>query len=186
MNMRSLIPAAVFLTPLLVLTASCDAGSAPGVTEAAPDVQANLRARGKPTVHRMSVDLSFSGPAGFFCDFAVDAHVVGQDVFQQWVSGDEVLFKSETNVYVTFTNPSTGAAVTNHQTNSSEFLIVQGELVKITDNGGTFRVVIPGEGLVVQLVGHTVVTFDLSVVPPIVTFDFNGRAVGAGICDLID
>lgn len=142
--------------------------------------------RGKPVVDRQELNFSFVGPPGFFCnDFTVKADLVGQAVTQVWTFGDETIFKEEVNVFVTFTNVATGAAVTNHQTNTAEFLVHGGEIIKSTDSGGLMRVVIPGQGLVVQFVGHSVVTFDYSVFPPLITVDFNGRAFG-DICDLID
>ncbi len=142
--------------------------------------------RGKPTVARQTVDETFDGPPGFFCAFAVQAHVVGQVVTQMWSFDGGMLLKSETNVYVTFTNASTSATVTNHQTNASELRIVNGEIVEAWDSGGLVRVVSPGQGIVSQETGHVVVTFDYSTFPPGITAEIKGRFAGEDICALID
>ena len=144
------------------------------------------RGLGKPEVFTDYVDVSFDGPPGIFCaDLAVRAHTVGKVVIQIWTNGNEALFKEHINVYSTFTNLATGASITLHQTNTGESLIRDGQLVGWKDSGGS-RTTIPGKGLVVQYLGHSVITIDYSGDEPVITVEFmSGRYFG-DICDFID
>jgi hypothetical protein len=184
MRSRSLLPCVVSLTSFALL-AGCDSAGSPAPTEPAPAVRADFAARGRPDIQRVPINDSFTDPPGGTCDnFAVHWDVVGMAAMQIWETDDAELFKVETNVWLTYTNTTTGASVTNHQTDAQEFLFRDG-VVEVRDNGGLTRITSPGEGLIGLFAGHGEAVLDFSVDPPQLISVHYGPVIEADFCALI-
>lgn len=177
-----------FLLPLLALTLACERDDTQ-MTEPVLRGQAFLTARGKPDLVER-VLLEHKGQNPFICngDPVLDGEVNGQFVDQIWATGepfiDETLAKTHYNLYVTFTNPETGASITSHQVLQDELLIIDWQFVNIRTSGG-YTATSPGDGIVIQRTGVLKVTTDFSVSPPERTIEFHGKGnddIAAIVC----
>jgi len=177
------IPRMISVATVLVILVACnDSPTAPQPLDSGVISAASAPSTGGPVLDATQSSFSIQQPC---VTFTMQIDVDDARHSQTWFypNGAPERYKLHVNQNVTFTNLTSGEALTNNSNHNIEVRFDEnGNLIEQVVNGAPQRISDAGGGkLQYYMIGHQVITVDYDTTPPTVNATFSGHAYSGGV-----